>query len=59
MFVVREAVPPQLLSLDIRLPFGVTNDDWRGRFIEAALGRLFVSGPAEALARLKRASERG
>jgi uncharacterized protein YndB with AHSA1/START domain len=27
MFLVREAVPPRLLSLDIRLPFGVTNDE--------------------------------
>lgn len=26
-FRVREAVRPQLLSLDIRLPFGVTNDE--------------------------------
>jgi uncharacterized protein YndB with AHSA1/START domain len=27
IFQVREAVRPQLLSLDIRLPFGVTNDE--------------------------------
>jgi uncharacterized protein YndB with AHSA1/START domain len=27
IFQVREAVRPQLLSLDIRLPFGITNDE--------------------------------
>jgi len=27
IFYVREAVRPQLLSLDVRLPFGVTNDE--------------------------------
>jgi len=27
IFHVREAVRPQLLSLDIRLPFGITNDE--------------------------------
>lgn len=27
IFRVREAVRPQILSLDIRMPFGVTNDE--------------------------------
>ncbi len=37
-FQVREAVRPQLLSVDVRLPFGVTNDETT---------RIMAMGPSE------------
>jgi hypothetical protein len=70
------------LDLDIRLPFGVVNDErlvcsriddascrvtygchftlpagWRGVLLRRLLSRGFETGPADSLARLKRAAE--
>jgi hypothetical protein len=70
------------LDLDIRLPFGIVNDEhlvctpidaascrvtygcnftlpagWRGVLLSRLLARGFETGPADSLARLKRAAE--
>ncbi len=70
------------LDLDIRLPFGIVNDEhlvvtpidaascrvtygcnftlpagWRGALLGRLLARGFETGPADSLARLKRAAE--